>query len=259
MHACETTGFSYLDEIDEGWAIFSWAILGMFWVDGSGTLANVEFEVLEIGESKLDLVTEPVWSEHAQTWVYMTHLTRINPPPIPVGGKEMEDIPFTAIDGYFNDQLCVWLYDQLMALNSSYYSLLAEYQDLLDKYDNLESDYSSLNATYISLLDNYTQLQTDHGSLQSQFDNLNDSYNELDTDYDTLQDSYNSLENAYLSLNSIYNSLEADYDDLESKYETGTGELGTARNLSYLLIMTTAVFIVSTAYLLLRKPRVKPT
>lgn len=97
----ETIFFSHLDEIDEGWALFACAILEMFWVDGSGTLANVEFQVLAEGESELDLVTEPVWSEGAQKWVNVTYLIKMNPPPIPPGGKEMEEIPFTAEDGYF--------------------------------------------------------------------------------------------------------------------------------------------------------------
>jgi len=97
----ETTGFSVLDHITDGWALFTWAILGPFSESGSGTLATVEFQVLAQGESPLDFVTEPVWSPESQTWINMTHLTKMNPPPIPVGGEEMEDIPFTAIDGMF--------------------------------------------------------------------------------------------------------------------------------------------------------------
>lgn len=97
----ETVGLFGLDNTTDGWALFSWAILGQFSEFGSGTLANVEFEVLAVGESPLDFVTEPVWNELAQTWVNMTHLTKMNPPPVPPGGEEMEDIPFTAIDGMF--------------------------------------------------------------------------------------------------------------------------------------------------------------
>lgn len=104
----ETIGLSFLDHLDEGWALFSWSILGMFWVNGSGTLANVEFQVLTEGESELDLVTEPIWIDRdgdgiqdPDEWVVITHLTRMILPPIPPGEQQWEDIPFAAVDGYF--------------------------------------------------------------------------------------------------------------------------------------------------------------
>ena len=91
----ETTSMKNLAGIEEGWALFSWGIFGKFHVSGSGVLATVEFQVLTTGESKLDLVTEPVHG------IVMTYLIKMNPAPVPPGGEEMEDIPFTAVDGIF--------------------------------------------------------------------------------------------------------------------------------------------------------------
>ena len=57
---------------------------------------------------------------------------------------------------------------------------------------------------------------------------------------------------------SEHDSLLSDYNDLKSKLEHLTGDLGTARNLSYIFIVTTIIFIATTAYLAIRKPKMKP-
>lgn len=267
-------GVFRLDHIEEGWALFGWTTIGPYLgVKGSGTLAVVEFSVVKIGNSIISI-------DHSETYLLGIEEDPLPPPPIFAKISCVKQNGYFIGDPYWAElfdlytQLLDW-YDQLLdnynillanyttlltdydSLNSSYYSLLAEYQDLQSKYDELELDYTSLNATYTSLLHNHTQLQRDNDSLQSAYDNLNDSYYTLATDYDSLQESYNSLEATYNSLNSTYNSLQADYDDLESKYETSTGELGATRNLNYVLIVTIVVFVGSTTYLLIKKPKVK--
>jgi len=102
-------------------------------------------------------------------------------------------------------------------------SLLADYDDLLDSYDTLVTYFDSLNSSYYGL--------------KSSFESLNSTY------YDLLD---------------MYNQLQFDYDDLKSKHDALTGDLGTAWNLSYLLVITTIVFIATTVYLTIRKPKVKP-
>ena len=62
----------------------------------------------------------------------------------------------------------------------------------------------------------------------------------------------------YYDLQDMYNQLQSDYNDLKSKYDTLTDDLGTTRNMSYVLIITTIVFIATTVYLATRKPKVKP-
>ena len=239
-----------LKYIGERFVLLGCTIYGHYLgMHGSGTLATVEFEVIAIGESILEIDT----SQPYRTYLIDSELRVTDPGP----DLRTQDSYFTsnAIDLSTYYQL-LDLYNQLLAnyssllasyysLNSSYYSLLDEYQDLLSKYEDLESDYTSLNATYTALLDEFTQLQTDHNSLQSEYDNLSDSYN--------------SLETLYQSLNSTYNSLQADYDDLKSKHETSTGELGTSRNLNYVLITTMIVFVVSAAYLVGKRSKLKAT
>jgi len=62
-----------------------------------------------------------------------------------------------------------------------------------------------------------------------------------------LQENYNSLQ-------SNVTELQGDYDDLSSQIS----ELGTLRNLTYALLITTIILIATTVYLAVRKPKAKP-
>ena len=115
--------------------------------------------------------------------------------------------------------------------------------DLLAKYNDLLAAYNTLNSTYHSLL--------------TEYNNLLSRYNQLNSTYTPLLANYTSLWTMYSSLNSTYNSLKADYDDSKSKHEMNTNELSTARNINYLLVATTTIFIATTAYFILRKPKIR--
>jgi len=54
-----------------------------------------------------------------------------------------------------------------------------------------------------------------------------------------------------------YNKLESAYNDLQSKQETTVRELDNIRNLVYLFISTTIIFMAATVYLTVRRPRAK--
>ncbi|UCF59013.1 MAG: hypothetical protein JSV15_00885 [Candidatus Bathyarchaeota archaeon] len=62
---------------------------------------------------------------------------------------------------------------------------------------------------------------------------------------------YEELRNDYQVLNSTYRSLQENYTKLESQY---SGELGSTRNMMYVLIVTTVVSVVS-IFILIRRPR----
>jgi len=62
---------------------------------------------------------------------------------------------------------------------------------------------------------------------------------------------YEELRNDYQVLNSTYWSLQENYTKLESHY---SGELGSTRNMMYVLIVTTVVSVVS-IFILIRSPR----
>lgn len=60
----------------------------------------------------------------------------------------------------------------------------------------------------------------------------------------------------YNELLSDYDSLQTEYVNLESEQEYAINELNTFRNLMYIFIATTAIFLVMTAYLIIRKSKV---
>jgi hypothetical protein len=71
--------------------------------------------------------------------------------------------------------------------------------------------------------------------------------------------------NEYQSLNSTHNDYIAthshnnnEYNDVASKYNVSTGELGTSRSLNYVLVVATIVFLATTVYFVMRKPKAKP-
>lgn len=231
----------YADKASQGEIFFGAPTAGAGGTEGSGTLATVEFKAIAKGESIIKI-------DHPDTKTFYWD------PGEPGHGGFKFEVHSSNEDGYFTSDVD-WLelfnlYNQLLvnynslltdyySLNSSYYSLLHEYQDLLSNYDDLESDYGSLNTTYTSLLGNHTQLQTDYDYLLSQYNDLESSYGELET--------------TYSSLNSTYDSLKTDYDNLKSTYKTNAEELGIARTLNYVLMISIIVLVASTVYLALKK------
>ena len=133
-------------------------------------------------------------------------------------------------------------------MNKDYEDLQEDYEDLSSEYDKLKTDYKDLSSTYSGLLATYDSLKSDYDSLKATYDSLKSSYDSLQTDYSKLSSNYDALQEDY-------NSLLADYDALESEYETSVGELGTSRNLMYVFVVTTIVFIATSIILFMRKPK----
>lgn len=65
---------------------------------------------------------------------------------------------------------------EYVALNTTYYSLLANHTDLLNRY-------TSLSANYSMLLANYDTLLSGHSDLMSNYNSLSANYNSLLTNY----------------------------------------------------------------------------
>jgi hypothetical protein len=125
-------------------------------------------------------------------------------------------------------------------------------------------EWLALNATYYALLDDYNALNASYYALQAQHNDLTNTYQELLGDYNTklanyssLSTSYESLCDNYDTLETNYNSLQSNNDELTTSYNALTGELATARNLSYVFTATTMILIATTVYFAVRKPKMK--
>ena len=166
---------------------------------------------------------------------------------------------------------------EYVALNSSYYALLANYSDLLGSYDSLSvnystlaaeyealltdhntllSNYNSLSANYNSLLANINALSANYNSLLINYNNLNSLYSLFLTNYTRLQGNYDSLSSNYNILRTDYDSLQSNYGGLKTNYDALLGELAFARNFGYAFVGSTIILAAIIVYLVLIKPKV---
>lgn len=88
------------------------------------------------------------------------------------------------------------------------------------------------------------------------------SYQELHDKYAALNDAYHDLERRYEELNATcndwierYNELNATYTELRNMHETELNTLDTTRRLLSILAITTALFLFTTLYLYMKKPK----
>jgi hypothetical protein len=158
---------------------------------------------------------------------------------------------------------------EYLTLNNTYYSLLANFTDLLNSYNTLLINYSKISTDYTRLTSEYSQLLLDYNSLSANYNSLTANFNSLSANYNTLgivfsslQVNYTSLQQSFQSLSSNYNALRTDYDSLnstysslQSDYDSVLGQLAFDRNLNYIFIASTIVLAVSTFYFATRKPR----
>lgn len=105
-------------------------------------------------------------------------------------------------------------------VHSSHITIISS--KLLNIYAKLQTDFHNLNSTYHKLLGNYSHLL--------------ESYNSFNMTYQELTENYSQLLERYGSLN-------ASYQELQEKHEH------TIRNLTYIFIATTTIFIIATVYL----------
>jgi hypothetical protein len=163
---------------------------------------------------------------------------------------------------------------EYVALNATYYALVANYSNLRSSYDSLLANYSTLLADEARLLSEHDALLSNYNSLSANYNSLLADYNALTANYNSLLINYNNLYNLYSifranytsllgsfdSLSSNYNGLRTDYDSLESNYrglktsyDNSLGELALTRDVLYVFVASTIVFVATTLYFALRK------
>jgi parallel beta-helix repeat protein len=162
------------------------------------------------------------------------------------------------------------LLDKYLGLNISFSELNDTYQRLLANFTALQFDLNALNNTYYALLANFTALQFDLNTLNDIYYNLSNNYSILLGDLSQLQENleelnmsyqalynlnqtYYTLVNNYNILLSNYSQLKASFDELNNSYQEHlldySEQIGNVRNLAYIFIATTTIFIIATFYL----------
>jgi parallel beta-helix repeat protein len=130
----------------------------------------------------------------------------------------------------------------LYALNETYFALLAD-------FTALQSYLDVLNEMYLSLSDNYSVLLGNYGLLQKNLEELNVSYQTLYI----LNQTYYILTNNYTTLLVDYGQLKLSFDELNNSYQEHlldySEQIENTRNLLYVFVATTTIFIIVTFYL----------
>ncbi len=137
---------------------------------------------------------------------------------------DKEEIIPTLLD--FSNNIHAYLYFTYVHSNRTIQifssRLLYLYNELISEHVKLKMDFHNLNSTLLELLDNYSGLLSDYSQLLERYSTLNASYQEHLLDYMELQGNHTSL------------LLE---------------ETRNIRNLTYVLIATTTIFIIAAVYL----------
>jgi hypothetical protein len=125
------------------------------------------------------------------------------------------------------------------------------YEQLKEDFNNLNSSYIQLNSSYWQLDANYSQLNASYSHLNNTFSELNGTYWQLNGSFSQLNSSYWELKGTYEQLNQTYWGLELNYTDLQGSIT----DLDNTRRLAAVLGVTSVFFVVTTVYLVTRRPK----
>ena len=125
------------------------------------------------------------------------------------------------------------------------------YEQLKEDFNNLNSSFIQLNTTYWQLDANYSQFSTSYSQLNNTFSELNGTYWQLNGSFSQLNSSYWELKGTYEQLNQTYWGLRLNYTDLQGSVT----DLDNTRRLAAVLGVTSVFFVVTTIYLVTRRPK----
>ena len=125
------------------------------------------------------------------------------------------------------------------------------YEQLKEDFSDLNSSFIQLNSSYWQLDTNYSQLNASYSQLNNTFSQLNGTYWQLNGSFSQLNSSYWELKDTYEQLNQTYWGLRLNYTDLQGSVT----DLDNTRRLAAVLGVTSVFFVVTTIYLVIRRPK----
>ncbi|MBS7627557.1 hypothetical protein KEJ36_01870, partial [Candidatus Bathyarchaeota archaeon] len=142
--------------------------------------------------------------------------------------------------------------DPLIAENQR---LREELDALNASYRRLQSDYEDLQAQVVSLLANISSLTDLIASQNQTIASLNESLEASREMIETLEGEVSDLTATVLAQNQTIASQKAQISQLQGQVSSLQGELNTTRSLMYGLAATTFIFLVTTVYFAMRRPK----
>lgn len=125
------------------------------------------------------------------------------------------------------------------------------YEQLKEDFSDLDSSFIQLNSSYWQLDTNYSQLNASYSQLNNTSSELNGTYWQLNGSFSQLNSSYWELKGTYEQLNQTYGGLRLNYTDLQGSLT----DLDNTRRLAAVLGVTSVFFVVTTIYLVTRRPK----
>ncbi len=125
-------------------------------------------------------------------------------------------------------------------------------------YEQLKEDFISLNSSFIQLNSTYWQLDANYSQLNTSYSQLNNTYIELNSTYWQLNDANSQLNSSYWELKGTYEQLNQTYWGLRLNYMDLQGsvtDLDNTKRLVAVLGVTSVFFVVTTIYLVTRRPK----
>jgi parallel beta-helix repeat protein len=155
------------------------------------------------------------------------------------------------------------LLGKYLELQESFFELNDTYNSLLANFASLQFDLYGLNETYLALLADFAALQSDMYILNEMYSNVSNNYAILLGNYSQLQKNFEGLNISYQTLYSLnqtyyilinnYNQLKLSFDELNNSYQEHlldySQQIENTRNLLYIFVATTAIFLIVTFYL----------
>jgi prefoldin subunit 5 len=209
---------------------------------GSGTMFTYAFRVIQTGSTKIDLVNTKLVDEKGSII------------PHTVSGSTIKVLSF---EEFVNGEYTKFK-EKYDALSENFMEIRAKYEMLNVSYNELLLKHDTLKADYVELTENYKELNSTHYRLKSNYDSLTATYSSLLVSHEELMSAYNKIKSGYDALKDDYEAIKSKYNELKLKNDALTVELNTTKNLSYISIITTTVFITTTLYLVIRKHKMKP-
>ena len=118
-------------------------------------------------------------------------------------------------------------------------------------YEQLKEDFNNLNSSFIQLNSTLRQLNDNYSQLNANYSQLNEAYNELNSAHSELNGNYSQLKNDYDQLNQAYSDLQLNFTQLQGS----VSDLDNTRRLAAVLGVTSVFFVVTTVYLVTRRPK----
>jgi predicted nuclease with TOPRIM domain len=164
---------------------------------------------------------------------------------------------FNQLNASYNQLSSTYLALQALyaQLNASYAELNVVFAAKSASYEQLQQNFNKLSESYSQLDSSYSKLEDLYAQLDALYNELNQNYTGLDQNYTELNQNYTILNSTYMDLNGTYAKLDENYTSLQGNLDGSLDEAAGTRQVTLVLGVMTALFVGTTVFLLIRKPK----